>query len=164
LKRSRAREHGFEPEGREAYMTIKEFLVDLEKTADAFRWECLEGGAVRAMLKAGTTRTSFDPLTATLFFKNQQDPVDSDRVRAGEQLGLSNIDCRAIRDAADGSLWTWVEGSMVLDGYAEWLREGMSLAINLELTDGRQMSPESAMTRIPPAGIPLEPEAQLQHF
>jgi len=40
----------------------------------------------------------------------------------------------------------------------------MSLAINLELTDGRQMSPESEMTRIPPAGIPLEPEAQLQHF
>ena len=145
-------------------MTTTEFLSEFSKAQDAFRWECLENGAVRGVLKSGKVRATFDPLTAVLFSRNEHVAVEADRVRAAEQLGLSTIDSEAIRDAADGVLWARVDGETVLDGYAEWIRSEVALAIGLEPDDARVLPPEIEAARIPPTGIPLEPETQLQYF
>lgn len=145
-------------------MTITDFMTEFSKVQDAFRWECLENGAVRGVSKSEKIRATFDPVTAILFSRNEQEPVEADRIRAAEQLGLSAIDSAAIRDAADGVLWARVDGETVLDGYADWIRGEVALAIGLELDDARTPPPEIEAARIPPAGIPLEPETQLQHF
>jgi hypothetical protein len=145
-------------------MRAADFLTEFSKVQEAFRWEYLENGAIRGVEASGRSRHAFDPLTAVLSVWSGQDPAGSDRMRAAEVLGLSPVDAEAIRDASDGILWKWVGGDVVLDARADWLREAIVVSAGLELDDIGAVHPLAREVGMSPAGVPLEPEAELQHF
>ena len=114
-------------------MEAKLFLRELEKTQQKFRWEYLHDNRIRGFLRTDPTRMAFDPIEAVAMLKAGQAPVDSDSIELGARvLGLSEFDCVAILDAADGLLWKQIDGQTVVDGYCEWLRDGIALVVGLE--------------------------------
>jgi hypothetical protein len=121
-------------------MDAKEFLQQLDKTQQTFRWEYLYDNRIRGFLKTDPTRMPFDPIAAVAWAKTGQPAMDKGSMEIGASvLGLSEFDCVAILDAADGLLWKQIEGRTVVDGYCEWLRDGIALIVGLEpFEDGRR--------------------------
>lgn len=114
-------------------MLVREFLAELEKTQGAFIWQYQHDNRIRGFLKRDRTRTAFDPIAAVAMVKSGQAIEESeDSGRIAEIMGLSGVDVSAIHDAADDMLWKQVDGQTVLDGYCEWLRDGIALATGLE--------------------------------
>lgn len=112
-------------------MQVREFLAELEKTQSTFVWQYLHDNRIRGFLKTDGTRTAFDPIAAVALVKSGQ----TARFENGDiarEVGLSPFDVAAINDAADDMLWKQVDGQTVLDGYCEWLRDGIALATGLE--------------------------------
>jgi hypothetical protein len=113
-------------------MVVREFLVELEKTQAAFVWQYLHDNRIRGFLRMDRTRTAFDPIAAVAMVKSGQAVAMADTSRVADAMGLSGNDVAAIADAADDMLWKQVDGQTVLDGYCEWLRDGIALATGLE--------------------------------
>ena len=111
-------------------MVVKEFLAELEHTQGTFVWQYLHDNRIRGFLKTDGSRTAFDPIAAVALVKSGQTArQDADNV---QEVDLSAFDVSAIHDAADDMLWKQVDGQTVLDGYCEWLRDGIALATGLE--------------------------------
>lgn len=113
-------------------MIVREFLQELQRTQSEFVWQYLHDNRIRGFLRRDRTRTAFDPIAAVAMCKSGQVVRRDEVSRIGEVMGLSGSDVSAINDAADDMLWRQVEGQTVLDGYCEWLREGIALATGLE--------------------------------
>jgi hypothetical protein len=113
-------------------MKVRDFLAELERTRDAFVWQYLHDNRIRGFLKMDGTRTAFDPIAAVVMVRSGEVVADEAMTKRSAAMGLSESDSRAIRDAADDMLWKQVEGETVLDGYCEWLRDGIALATGLE--------------------------------
>jgi hypothetical protein len=113
-------------------MKVRDFLAELERTRDAFVWQYLHDNRIRGFLKMDGTRTAFDPIAAVVMVRSGEVVADEAMTKRSAAMGLSEADSRAIRDAADDMLWKQVEGETVLDGYCEWLRDGIALATGLE--------------------------------
>jgi hypothetical protein len=145
----------------EVHMTAHEFLNTFHEIQDLFRWECLEGGAIRGFLSDGSGSLAFDPVTAVLFASTRPEPVETDRMRAARQLGLSALASEALRDASDGTVWIDIDGHRVLDGFAEWLRRGIVKESGVDI-DWNATGTETI--EAPRSGVPLEPEIALQRF
>lgn len=145
-------------------MKATDFLIEFSNVQGAFRWEYLGNGAIRGLPASGRSRQAFDPLTAVIAARGDAhgDAAGIDRVRAAEALGLSAVEAEAIRDASDGTLWKWLDGQMVLDARAEWIREAIAVSVGLEADDIGAVHPLARL--LPPAGLPLEPETALQFF
>ena len=122
-------------------MVVKEFLAELEKTQNTFVWQYLHDNRIRGFLKTDGTRTAFDPIAAVALVKDGQ-TARSDDADIALEVGLSSFDVAAIKDATDDMLWKQVDGLTVLDGYCEWLRDGIALATGLE-----PYEPASSSTR-----------------
>jgi len=116
-------------------MLVREFLTELERTQDAFVWQYLHDNRIRGFLRMDRTRTAFDPITAVATLRTGVTVREVDRDRVAGVMGLAGSDVAAINDAADDMLWKQVEGQTVLDGYCEWLRDGIALATGLEPYD-----------------------------
>ncbi len=147
-------------------MRARDFLIEFNDVQGAFRWEHLENGAIRGVPTSGRSRQAFDPLTAVIAARGDRDAngdaAGIDRVRAAEALGLSAVEAESIRDASDGTLWKWLDGQMVLDARAEWIREAIAVSAGLESDDIGAVHPLARV--LAPAGLPLEPETALQFF
>jgi hypothetical protein len=113
-------------------MSVRDFLAELHKTRDVFVWQYLHDNRIRGFLRMDRTRTAFDPIAAVALVKSGESVGKPDTGRAAEAMGLSGGDVSAINDAADDMLWKQVDGETVLDGYCEWLRDGIALATGLE--------------------------------
>jgi hypothetical protein len=121
-------------------MEAREFLVELQKTQDQFHWEYLPDHCIRGYLKTDKTRHPFHPMTALVFVESGELLRSGGEEKAGELLGLSALDSSAIREAADDLLWKKIDDEMVLDGYVEWFRDGIALAVGLEPSENLRMS------------------------
>lgn len=113
-------------------MKVREFLAELERTRDAFVWQYLHDNRIRGFLKMDGARTAFDPIAAVVMVKSGRTVSGEEMTARADAMGLSDSDAHAIRDAADDMLWKQFEGETVLDGYCEWLRDGIALATGLE--------------------------------
>lgn len=112
-------------------MVVREFLAELEKTQATFVWQYLHDNRIRGFLKSDGTRTAFDPIAAVALVRNGQ-TARPDDANSEQEVMLSASDVAAIKDAADDMLWKQIDGQTVLDGYCEWLRDGIALATGLE--------------------------------
>jgi len=138
-------------------MVAREFLAELEKTREAFVWQYLHDNRIRGFLKNDRTRTAFDPIAAVAFVKSGQAVGKAETALAAEKMGLSVSDVFAIQDAADDMLWKQMDGQTVLDGYCEWLRDGIALATGLE-----PYEPVSEWTGRVAAGLELTAESAIE--
>ena len=121
-------------------MEAREFLVGLENTQDVFHWEYLHDNRIRGYLKTDSTRTPFHPISAVAQVESGEILGHGEEAHAAELLGLSALDFSAIQEAADDMLWKKVDDEMVLDGYVEWLRDGIALAVGLEPSENIRVS------------------------
>ena len=116
-------------------MVAREFLAEFRKTRILFTWKYVENDQIRGFLKTGETDAAFDPIAASLFVRSGRVPSELQLRSAGDLLGLSAIDIDAIQDAAADRLWKYVDDQLVLDGYSEWFRGEIALAVGLEPED-----------------------------
>jgi hypothetical protein len=129
-------------------MVVREFLSELEKTRGTFVWQYLHDNRIRGFLKRDRTRTAFDPIAAVAVVKSGRNVEPDETGRVAEVMGLSGADVLAINDAADDMLWKQLDGQTVLDGYCEWLRDGIALATGLEPYDPEpEIRPNAAGVR-----------------
>lgn len=122
-------------------MVAREFLAEFRKTRILFTWKYVENDQIRGFLKTGETDAAFDPIAASLFVRSGRVPSELQLRSAGDLLGLSAIDIDAIQDAAADRLWKYVDDQLVLDGYSEWFRGEIALAVDLEPEDVPQSVP-----------------------
>jgi hypothetical protein len=81
-------------------MTVTEFIVELEKAADALQWRVGDDGEIRGLLLEGNGSYHLEPLAAVCFCMTGMMAFEEQWPQAGRVLGLSATDCGEIAAAA----------------------------------------------------------------